>query len=148
MPVYIWDLGKTGLGNFYGFPEQAGYEGIKVAMHHCKDEKLVVSSPTTIDRVVAEEEVEMMRDMLRQKIRLESLKLVVSKFVLNIEFKLFTTKQNKVLVKNRPRLRHQLLCPLPVALHNQLSAFDRFLYILIDHYLQEVPSDPVPSTKF
>eukprot|EP01040_Poterioochromonas_malhamensis_P013732 gene13732-15135_t len=39
MPVYIWDLGKTGLGNFYGFPEQAGYEGIKVAMHHCKDEK-------------------------------------------------------------------------------------------------------------
>ncbi len=68
MPVYIWDLGKTGLGNFYGFPEQAGYEGIKVAMHHCKDEKLVVSSPTTIDRVVTEEEVEMMRDMLRQKI--------------------------------------------------------------------------------
>lgn len=66
MPIYIWDLGEN--GNFYGFPEQAGYEGVKVAIHHVQDEELLVKSPSEINRVVGEKEVEVMREVLSRKI--------------------------------------------------------------------------------
>jgi sarcosine oxidase len=73
MPIYIWDLGTN--GNFYGFPEQRGYEGTaKVAMHFGKlqdHEKLAKlfekCQPHSVDRDVKGFEVEAMRSILEEK---------------------------------------------------------------------------------
>lgn len=69
MPVYIWDMGKE-KGNFYGFPEQRGYEGsVKVAIHYNRfTDGKACDSPATVDREVAPWEIETMRGILAEKI--------------------------------------------------------------------------------
>jgi sarcosine oxidase len=74
MPIYIWDLGTR--GNFYGFPEQPGFEGTaKVAMHFAKlqdsestNQLCQTCQPDTIERDVCQFEIKAMRDFLSNTI--------------------------------------------------------------------------------
>ena len=65
-PVYIWDCGDKGA--FYGFPR--GEKGLKVAMHYANGVSTAqdACTPQTIDRTVADSEVDLIRESLSQRI--------------------------------------------------------------------------------
>ena len=67
MPIYIWDL--NGPGNFYGFPSEPNQPGqVKVAFHMRGDTPLnSIAHPCEVNREVADEEVQAIRQVLARK---------------------------------------------------------------------------------
>jgi sarcosine oxidase len=61
-PIYIWQpIAPRG---FYGFPSLAGERGVKVAIHGSNN----ICSPSTIDRVVTDHDLQPLRDLLASRI--------------------------------------------------------------------------------